>query len=161
MKKMLLIFAAAMTFLSANAQTDTTWGKVLNCYAAASLSTSGGDNFEQISYASAEVGVCHKNMSFGFVSGRGSLAGFSYSTENIGNYWFELKTSASVQLGVVKGYALAGWGQYYNSHHRFIEYGVGLSYSVGKFDLMAQVSNWDKVVYVSPGVAYNFSFKKR
>ncbi len=156
MKKILLLSTMLMISISINAQTDSS-KKQLNCYVSGSLSTSTGNNFSQSNYAGLELGVCAKNMTFGFASGRGNL---DFSSDMIQNYWYELKTSASKQVGDVKCFVLAGWGQYYNTTHSFIEYGAGFSYSINKFDLCIQVSNWDKIVYVSPGIAYNFNIGK-
>jgi hypothetical protein len=150
--KRLLIIALSIFTLSSFAQTDST-KKKLDCYLAGSLSTSTGNNFNQNSYAGIELGVCAKNMMFGYATGRGNLDFTSDMTEN---YWGEIKAYACHQFGSVKGYVLGGWGQYYKTTHSFIEYGGGASYSVKKFDLSITVSNWDNVWYISPGVCFNF-----
>lgn len=62
-------------------------------------------------------------------------------------------------IGSIKGFVVAGWGQYYSTTHSFIEYGVGASYSIKNFDLGITASNWDRVVYVTPGICYNFSVR--
>lgn len=159
MKKILAICIAVAASLCVSAQ-DSTRVKTLDCYFGASLSTATGNNFYQSSYASAELGVCRKNTSFAFAMGRGNLDASPYGKEKIDNYWFEAKAYATVPIGNIKGIVVFGWGQYFNSNHSFIEYGAGFSYSVKKFDLGLTVSNWDNVVYVSPGISYNFSFKK-
>jgi hypothetical protein len=68
-----------------------------------------------------------------------------------------LKAYACLPIGAVKGFALAEWWQYYGTKHSFIEYGVGAAYSVKQWDFSLTVSNWDRVVYVSPAVTFNFS----
>ncbi len=141
--------------LNSYSQTDTT-KKSLDCYISGSLSTSNGNNFNSNSYAGIEIGVCVKNITLGLASGRGNL---DFSSELIQNYWYEIKTSVSKPIGNVKCFILAGWGQYYNTTNSFIEYGAGFSYSIKNIDLCLQVSNWDKITYVSPGIAYNFSIK--
>lgn len=151
MKKVLLI-AMTMFTLSFIAQTDST-KKKLDCYIGTSLSTSTGNNFNQNTYAGIEVGVCAKNMMFGYATGRGNLDFTSDMTEN---YWGEIKAYACLPVGSVKAFVIGGWGQYYKTTHSFIEYGVGAAYSVKKFDLSITVSNWDGVMYVSPGVCFNF-----
>ena len=77
--------------------------------------------------AGLELGVCLKNLMFGVASGRGNL---DFSTTGIQDYWFEVKAYACLPIGAVKGFAVAGWGQYYGTNHSFIEYGVGAAYSV-------------------------------
>ena len=126
-------------------------------YISGCLSMSTGDNFNQSAYPSLELGACFKNFCFGFNSGRLNIDKSPFNGEKIENYYYELKSSVSFPLGAFKGYVVAGWGQYYNSTHSFIEYGGGVVYSIKKIDLMIQVSNWDRTVYVSPCIAYNFS----
>ncbi len=157
MKK--IVISAIVSFaLSASAQTDSTKKKSLDCYFAASVSMSTGDNFKQNSFPSLELGVYFKNLAFGFNAGRFNFDKSPYGAEKLDNYYYELKTVVSFPIGSIKGYAMAGWGQY-KPVHSFIEYGGGIIYSINSFDLMMQVSNWDKVVFVSPGIAYNFSIK--
>lgn len=38
----------------------------------------------------------------------------------------------------------------------FIEYGIGFSHSFGKIGYFSQVSNWDGVFYITPGLSYTF-----
>ena len=108
MKKLITIALLAVTFC-ATSQTDST-KKHLDCYIGGSFATATNDNFNQGSYAGMEVGVCAKNMMFGFASGRGSL---DFSSDATQNYWYEIKAYACLPIGSVKGYAVAGWGQYY------------------------------------------------
>ena len=157
MKKVLIIALTSFT-LNSYAQTDSTKKKSLDCYFAASVSMSTGDNFKQNSYPSIELGVCFKNIAFGINTGRFNFDESPYGVEKYDYYYYELKTVAYFPLGSLKGYAIAGWGQY-KPNHSFIEYGGGFVYSIKKFDLIMQVSNWDRIVYLSPGIAYNFTIK--
>jgi hypothetical protein len=158
MKKNLFIILMLISIKSF-AQTEPTQKKALDCYLSGSLSVSTGTNFRQNSYPSVEMGVYVKNLAFAFNTGRLNFGKSPYKGEKLKNYYYELKTTASFPLGEIKGYVIAGWGQYYNSNHNFIEYGGGIIYSIKKIDLIIQVSNWDGTVYLSPGVVYNFSMK--
>lgn len=160
MKKLLLIIVAAFS-MNAYAQTSTPEPKAksLDCYAAGSLSMSTGNDFKMSSYPSLELGISRGNTAFGFNSGRSNLGKSPYAGENIKNYYGEAKVMVYFPIGSIKGYVIGGLGAYYNSNHSFIEYGGGVVRSVGKIDLMLQVSNWDQIVYLSPGIAYNFSIK--
>ena len=157
MKKLILIaFSLFAVTAFSQSKNDTTkcCKKGLDMYLSTGLSTSTNDNFNQGTYAGLEIGVCAKNMMFGFASGRGNL---DFTTDMTENYWYEVKAYACHQFGAVKGFVVGGWGQYYKTTHSFIEYGAGASYSIKKFDLSITVSNWDRVVYISPGVCFNFS----
>lgn len=151
MKAFLLVLFTAVA-MGVYAQADST-KKQLDCYVAGSFSTSVNDNFKQGSYAGVELGVCVKNLMFGLASGRGTL---DFSTNSIQDYWYEVKAYACMPIGAVKGFVVAGWGQYFDTHHSFIEYGLGAAYSVKQFDFSLTVSNWDRVTYLSPGVTFNF-----
>lgn len=131
----------------------------LDGYVSGSISTSTGDNFKQNTYPSIEVGVCKNNISFGFNTGRLNLDKSPYKDENIHNYYYELKASASFSLGSIKGYGIIGWGQYYDSRHSFLEYGGGFVYSIKHIDIVLQVSSWDRQMYLSPGIVYNFKIR--
>ncbi len=155
--KKIFITAFSIIALSTFAQTDST-KKSLDCYFAGSVSMSTGDNFKQNSYPSLELGVCVKNMTFGFNAGRMNIDKSLFGGERIDNYYYELKTAVYFPIGSIKGFAVAGLGQY-NPHHVFIEYGGGFVCSINKIDLIMQVSSWDNMVYLSPGIAYNFSIK--
>ena len=159
MRKLFLITIASLALNISNAQTDSSKHKPLDCYVAGSLSMSTGDNFAASSYPSFEFGFCWKNMAFGLNTGRMSLEKSPYDGEQIENYYSEIKTNIYFPIGPIKGYVVTGWGQYYNSKHSFIEYGGGIVRSIGKFDLMLQVSSWNQCMYLSPGIAYNFSIK--
>ncbi len=158
MKKVGLLIALVAFTMGSFAQTDSTKSKGLDMYLGGSLSTSTGNNFNQNTYAGVELGVCAKNMMFGYATGRGNL---DFTSDMTQNYWGELKAYACLPIGSVKAFILGGWGQYYTSTHSFIEYGIGASYSVKKIDLSVTVSNWDGVVYISPGLCWNFHLGKK
>lgn len=126
-----------------------------------SMTNTGVSQFNSSNYASLEVGVTKKEMSFGAIFGRSSLGGAFQRTDRIGDYFWELKASATKNLGSsLNGYVLLGYGGYFRSGN-FIEYGAGLSYMIDdKFSFFLQYSNWDKVNFISPGICYTFNFKK-
>lgn len=155
MKKIIFILILFVCSFNVFSQVDSVSFGEITPYLGVSFSTSTGDNFKTNSYAGAEAGIGIENLMFGVAVGRGNLD-FS-SSDNIQNYWYELKGYVSQPIGSVRGFAVAGWGQYFDTGHSFIEYGLGAAYSVGKFDIALTVSNWDKVVYVTPGICYNFS----
>lgn len=152
MKKICLILSLLLS-INVFSQTDSTKKEIIP-YISASLSTSTGGCFKVNSYYGLEAGIGIKNLAFGLAGGRGS---FDYSSENISNYWYELKSYVSFPVGSVRGFAVGGWGQYFNTGHSFLEYGVGAAYNVGRFDLSMTVSNWDNTVYLSPGICFNFN----
>jgi len=156
--KKIVCFTIVLLSISSYAQPDSTKKKSLDCYFAGSVSMSTGDNFKQNSYPSLELGVCHKNLAFGLNLGRLNFDESPYVIEKIDNYYFELKSMAYFPVGSLKGYVIAGWGQY-KPDHSFIEYGGGIAYSIKNIDLVLQISNWDRIVYLSPGIAYNFCIK--
>ena len=43
-----------------------------------------------------------------------------------------------------------------NGDGMFIEYGVGISKEFGNLGTFIQVSSWDGVTYVTPGLSYSF-----
>ena len=96
---------------------------------------------------------------FGLAGGRGNL---DFSAKDVvENYWIEVKSYAYKSVGNINCYIVGGWGQYLNTTHSFIEYGVGASYSIKHVALSVSVTNWDNVVYLSPGICYNFSIRKK
>lgn len=151
MKKMLTIIFL-LTSLFSLAQDK----KGVDKYISLSLSTSTADDFKIGSYVSLESGICVKNLTLGITLGRGNLACSSYDTERIENYYYEIKSYASMPIGNIKGFIIGGWGKYFNAKHSFIEYGVGFTYSIKKIDLGVSATNWDNIVYLSPGITYNF-----
>jgi hypothetical protein len=161
MKKLLfavLLISHTLALFAQN-KPDTSL-KTIDCYVAGSVSVPTGNSFKQDAYPSFEFGINCKNMTFGINTGRMSFDKSPFNGEKIDNYYSEIKMMTSFPIGQIKGYIVGGWGMYYNSSHEFIEYGAGVVYSVNKIDFMLQVSNWNQIVYLSPGIAYNFSFKK-
>ena len=132
-----------------------------------------GDNqnkygFNESSYPSVEVGVTRQNLSAGIAFGRGSLKGLGNSEDNIRNYYAELRVVPSFNLGVVNASLIFGVGSYlgkstlYNADgsvigkrdSTFIEYGTGISYSVGNYSYGLAYSNWDGIDYITPNISY-------
>lgn len=129
----------------------------INYYVASGLSIS--NNFDTtLSYStfpSLEFGGMYENVGLSLVVGRNNLSGFQ--TDFIRNYWYEIKSFASHQIGGhTSGYLLFGLGNYVDDNRFFIEYGVGISYVPNKFGWFAQASNWEGTWYISPGLVYNF-----
>lgn len=142
---------ASVSFSQSNDSTKTkTTG-----YASLGLSVSNGDDFKMTSYSSLEVGLMRENITFGAIFGRGNLSGIG-DNDNIGNYFYEVKTTASYPVGAVSGSILFGYGGYFNSTHNFIEYGVGITYNKGKMGYGVTYSNWDGVNYLTPCITFNF-----
>ena len=125
----------------------------LGFYVATGLSVSNTSDFSNDSYASVEFGGAIENFAVGAVFGRNNLVNIG-KDETLDNYWYELKLAASVPLGYVSGYGLVGIGSYIKNGGVFLEYGVGISKNVGICDVFVQVSNWDGITYVTPGVSF-------
>ena len=106
------------------------------------------------SYPSVELGTSVDGMSFALVTGRSDN---NYSeSERLDHYWWELKTAFTFPAGSFDVYGLLGIGHYFSTDRVFIEYGIGFSRTLGKISYFAQVSNWDALWYVTPGLAYTF-----
>lgn len=118
-----------------------------------SIGNSNGSTFEQTSYASVEFGVCKNDVSYGVVLGRANLD--FKGKDNVNNYWYEAKVSPSFPLGKLNGFVLLGVGNYVDTKKIFIEYGGGFSCKPKKITYFAQVSNWDGLWYMSPGISFN------
>jgi hypothetical protein len=119
-----------------------------------SISNSYDTTFSYSSYPSLEVGLMKNNFSMGLVLGRSNLSGFR--NDDISNYWYELKAALAFPVGKFNGYGLLGVGNYISTERIFVEYGAGFSYSFKQWGVFSQVSNWDGVWYVTPGVSYTF-----
>jgi hypothetical protein len=153
MKKTLLILAALIS-TCAFAQNDSTKTS-LAPYVCVGLSATNSSDFKASSYTGIEVGAMYDNIGMGLVFGRGSLDGM-FKNDNINNYFYEVKAIGAFPLGSLGGSVILGYGGYIDSKHRFIEYGAGISYSVGKFSYGVMGSNWDGITYVTPSITYNF-----
>lgn len=156
MKKILL---SILMFgcLGITAQTDTT--KKISAYASIGLSLTNtvDTTFKTLNYPSVEVGVMVDNICLGFVFGRSSLLGIGAKTDNINNYFYELKTTLCQPIAYsISGVFILGYGGYMNSKTNFIEYGAGISYSHKKIGYNLTYSNWDKINYITPSITINF-----
>lgn len=154
MKKILtLTFALLLTAVTLG-QDSTKCG--VTPYVAAGLSMTNSTDFKLASYPSIEAGVMVNNMSFAGVFGRNNLS--KMAPESIENYWCEAKVAYAFPLGWVDGYGVFGVGTYFGtSGSLFIEYGGGISKSfTDHFGAFIQVSNWDGVTYLTPGLSVSF-----
>lgn len=161
MKKVLLAFAIMVTVSVSFAQ-DTTALEGPNCpmeitpYIASGISIPNTSDFSASSYWSAEVGVMFDNITVAGVFGVNSLDAFN-ATGGIDNYWYEAKVAYSFPLGFVDGYGVFGIGSYIGrSGSVFIEYGGGIMKSFGHVGAFLQVSSWDGITYMTPGLSYSF-----
>jgi hypothetical protein len=112
--------------------------------------------FKTSSYASIEGGVCYGNLGLGLVLGRSYLNGAFKTDDDISNYFAEVKSTVTQPIGNVNVTGLFGYGNYLNTKRYFIEYGIGMSYSINKFAYGMTYSNWDGTNYVTPNITYNF-----
>ena len=146
MKKLILSFLLLLVVTINQAQT--------NGYLSGSISIPNTNDFKNNAFPSIELGIMNKNISYGLNVGTSNL--------NSKIVYTELKTSAYTNLNRCNGYILFGLGTYLNNFNTlFIEYGIGISYSLNtRFDYTAQISNWDKVNYLSLGINYNFTWNK-
>lgn len=154
MKKIILGFLLSIFVIGTSHSQET--ASDAGMYVSGSLSTSTGDSFETSTYPSLELGLFKKNFSFGAVAGRSNLD-FSIKDDSK-NYYLEGKTAATTQIGAIKGFVMFGYGMYINTSHGFIEYGGGIIHSIKQVDVSVQVSNFDRINYVSLGLTYNISF---
>ena len=160
MKKVILLAFTCLITLTATSQNDTTKVKEktkLTGYTSLGFSTSNGNDFNAASYVAVEAGAMYGNVSLGAIFGRGNLVGFGKKNDVLGNYYYEFKAAGYVPIsGPLSANVIFGWGGYFNSNHRLIEYGAGLSYTVRKFGYGVTYSNWDGVNYVTPSITFNF-----
>lgn len=117
---------------------------------------SDSTRFSVRNYMGLEGGVCYGNLGLGLVLGRSFLQGTFSSNDDISNYFAEVKSTVTQPVGNVNVTALFGYGNYLDTKRYFIEYGVGMSYSVNKFAYGMTYSNWDNNNYVTPSITYNF-----
>ena len=121
-------------------------------YLAAGLSMTNSDDFSDASYFSVEAGVMIDNVAFGAVFGRNNLTN-TFNNDSFNNYWYEGKIAVYRSLGLVDGYGVLGIGSYIGNGNLFLEYGLGISKEFENFGLFIQVSNWDGVNYITPGIS--------
>lgn len=128
----------------------------LTPYIAGGLSMTNSEDFKKSTYPSIELGFMYDNISFASVFGRNDLV--KAPKFNLDNYWIEAKIGYSLPLGLVDGYGVLGIGTYFGTKGSlFIEYGVGISKSFNdELGGFIQVSNWDGVTYITPGISISF-----
>ena len=160
MKKILTLALICLISTVTFAQTDSTScckkKSPITGYLSYGLSVTNSSDFNSSSYTGLEGGIMKENFGLDLVFGRGSLKGLGSSTDNIQNYFYEVKTFASYPIGNVSGSFILGYGGYIDTPHMFIEYGAGLCYNIGKVGLGATYSNWDGVNYITPSITLNF-----
>jgi hypothetical protein len=155
MKKTLLILVALIS-TCAFAQTESCCTEPrLSPYISYGLSVTNSSDFKTSSYTGLEVGAMYDNIGAGIVFGRGSLAGM-FKQDDIRNYFYEVKAIGTFPLGSLTGSVILGYGGYIDTKHNFIEYGGGISYSVGRVSYGITGSNWDGITYVTPSITFNF-----
>lgn len=157
MKKIILVLVALIGF-TASAQTDSTKVKTSKYVAVGlSMANANGQSFDVASYPSVEFGVTRNSISYALVLGRGQLRGLGQSGDVLSDYYWEVKVSPSFDLGVVSVNPLLGGGSMFDTDKAtFIEYGVGISKTYGKFTYGMTYSNWAGTDYVTPSVSYGF-----
>ena len=159
MKKLLLVLAISMFTVASFAQ-DTSKVEGPNCpmeftpYIASGISIPNTVDFASDAYASAEIGVMIDNITIAGVFGVNNLNSFN---AGIDGYWYEGKIAYGFPLGAVDGYGVFGVGSYIGTKGSvFIEYGGGIMKSFGDVGTFIQVSSWDGIVYMTPGLSYSF-----
>ena len=142
---------------------NSKWSKYIALGLSISNGNDYGDNankytFKESSYPSIEFGFTRENLSLSGVIGRGNLQGLGSNVDGIGNYYWEVKATPSFPLGVVTASIIFGAGTYFNNEvgNGFIEYGSGISYTVGKFTYGVCYTNWDGIDYITPNISYGF-----
>jgi hypothetical protein len=162
MKKVLTLGFAVILSVTTFGQIDLSDTTVFNTttkvdvtpYVAAGISVTNTSNFKSASYMSAEVGVMIENFTVAGVFGVNNLNSFN---SGINGYWYEGKVAYSFPLGFVDGYGVFGVGSYIGSTGSvFIEYGGGIMKSFGNVGAFLQVSSWDGITYMTPGLSYSF-----
>jgi hypothetical protein len=164
MKKLFTIICLLATTLSfSQNESNVIYGKPqekektsFTGYVSYALSMTNSSEFKTTSYTGVEGGFMYDNIGAGLIFGRGSLKGLGSNSDNIGQYFYEVKTSASMPIGKLTGNVIFGYGGYFNSSHNFIEYGAGVTYNYKQIGYGVTCSNWDGVTYVTPSVTYNF-----
>lgn len=154
--KKLLIFILAVSNLSMFAQKKDSTKTPIYHYVSVGLSMTNNNDFKASSYPSIEIGMVKDNIALGAVIGRGALKGLGSSDDSFDNYFYEGKISGYYPMGSLSGVFILGYGGYFNTAHNFIEYGVGMSYSVNKLSYGVTYSNWDGSNYITPAITINF-----
>lgn len=155
--KKLVVLLVALFSLTSVAQTQTDSTKVKKLFASVGVSVGNdGYDFEQMSYPSVEFGYTNKDVSYSVVFGRSNFYGAFKSSDNIDQYWTELKFSPSYSIGNLSGFLVAGGGFYINSDHYFAELGLGTSYTHNNMVYGVMFTNWDTKNYLTPFVSLKF-----
>ncbi len=161
MKKIFTIICLMFATVTFSQNLDTTSIKAkeksqISGYVSYGLSLTNSSDFRTSSYTGLETGITYKNLGVGVIFGRGSLKGLGQKSDNLSQYFYEVKTSAGFPIGDLTGSFIFGYGGYFNTNHNFIEYGGGFSYTIKHISYGVMVSNWDGVTYVTPNITYNF-----
>jgi len=170
---------SASVTADSTATTSTKWSK----YVALGISISSGNSYEnnlntttfdEASYPSLEFGFSRENLSLSVVLGRSNFRGLGqssyftgndelsgeaiYDTDNLAKYYWEVKATPSFPLGIVNASLIFGAGSYFSNDkgNTFIEYGSGISYTLGKFTYGVCYTNWDGIDYITPDISYGF-----
>ena len=120
-----------------------------NFYTSAGISMTNSDNFTDTTFLSLEFGYFKNNISYGVVVGSTDL--------NLNSYWYEGKLAYKLNTPHFQPYGLVGVGSYFSNSNIFIEYGVGVSKAFNNIEVYTQLSNWDRVNYLTTGLSYNFN----
>lgn len=147
------LFLVTNTFAQNTA--DTTKPKI-GGYISMGLSVTNSSDFLTSSYTGIEGGITYRDFGTGLVFGRGSLRGLGSDSDDITNYFVEGKVSYSHTFKMVTFTPFVGYGGYVNTKHKFIEYGIGASYSINNISIGVAFSNWDGTNYLTPNITYNF-----
>ena len=147
------LFLVTITF--AQNATDTTKHKV-GGYISMGLSVTNSSDFLNSSYTDIEGGITYRDFGAGLVFGRGFLKNLGAKSDNINNYFIEGKVSYSHTIKMVTFTPFVGYGVYIVTNHKFIEYGIGASYSIKNISIGVAYSNWDGTNYLTPNITYNF-----
>jgi hypothetical protein len=147
------LFLVTNTFAQNSA--DTTKPKVTG-YLSIGLSVTNSSDFLTSSYTGLEGGIMYRDFGTGLVFGRGSLRGLGSDSDDITNYFVEGKVSYSHTFKMVTFTPFFGYGGYINTKHKFIEYGIGASYTIKNISIGVAFSNWDETNYLTPNITYNF-----
>ena len=166
MKNLLLGFLLLFTTLifSQKKDTDSTnvkWSKYIALGLSVSNGNDYGDNtnkytFQESTYPSVEFGFTRENLSLSGVIGRNNFKSLGSHVDGIKNYYWEVKATPTFPLGVVNASIIFGVGTYFNNQvgNGFIEYGSGITYTVGKITYGICYTNWDGLDYITPSVSY-------
>ena len=147
------LFLVTNTFAQNSADTTK---PIVTGYLSIGLSVTNSSDFLTSSYTGLEGGIMYRDFGTGLVFGRGSLRGLGSDSDDITNYFVEGKVSYSHTFKMVTFTPFFGYGGYINTKHKFIEYGIGASYTIKNISIGVAFSNWDGTNYLTPNITYNF-----